>query len=44
MNPRLALLASVLPLMLLATFLFSRRAKVAFRQTRSRSRRGGDLA
>ncbi len=36
MSPRLALLAfSVLPLMLLATFLFTRRARVAFRQTRA---------
>ncbi len=36
MSPRLALLSfSVLPLMLLATFLFTRRAQVAFRQTRS---------
>ena len=37
MSPQLALLAfSVLPLMVLATFLFTRRAQVAFRQTRSR--------
>lgn len=36
MNLRLALLAfTVIPLMLLATYLFSRRAKVAFRQTRT---------
>ncbi len=36
LSPRLALLAfSVLPLMLLATLLFTRRAQVAFRQTRS---------
>jgi len=36
MSPRLALLTfSVLPLMLLGTYLFSRRAQVAFRQTRS---------
>jgi ATP-binding cassette subfamily B multidrug efflux pump len=36
MSPRLALLAfSVLPLMLLGTYLFSRRAQLAFRQTRS---------
>ena len=46
MSPRLALLAfSVLPLMLLATFLFARRAKVAFRQTRARiAAVVGDLA
>jgi ABC-type multidrug transport system fused ATPase/permease subunit len=46
MSPRLALLAfSVLPLMLLATSLFARRAKVAFRQTRSRiAAVVGDLA
>jgi ABC-type multidrug transport system fused ATPase/permease subunit len=37
MSPRLALLAfTVLPLMVLATMLFTRRARVAFRQTRSR--------
>ncbi len=37
MSLRLALLAfSVLPLMLLATWLFARRAQVAFRQTRTR--------
>ncbi len=36
MSPRLALISfSVLPLMLLATFLFTRRAQTAFRQTRS---------
>jgi ABC-type multidrug transport system fused ATPase/permease subunit len=36
MSPRLALLSfSVLPLMALATYLFARRAKVAFRNTRS---------
>jgi len=36
MNVRLALLSlCVIPLMLLATYLFSRRAKVAFRQTRT---------
>jgi ABC-type multidrug transport system fused ATPase/permease subunit len=46
MSPRLALLAfSVLPLMLLTTILFARRAKVAFRQTRSRiAAVVGDLA
>ena len=46
MSPRLALLTfSVLPLMLLATALFTRRAKVAFRQTRSRiAAVVGDLA
>jgi ABC-type multidrug transport system fused ATPase/permease subunit len=46
MSPRLALLTfSVLPLMLLATSLFARRAKVAFRQTRSRiAAVVGDLA
>ncbi|MBN1138523.1 MAG: ABC transporter ATP-binding protein [Anaerolineae bacterium] len=46
MSSRLALLAfSVLPLMLLATFLFARRAKVAFRQTRARiAAVVGDLA
>ncbi|MBN1659686.1 MAG: ABC transporter ATP-binding protein [Anaerolineae bacterium] len=37
MSPRLALLTfSVLPLMVMATLLFARRAQVAFRQTRSR--------
>jgi ATP-binding cassette subfamily B multidrug efflux pump len=36
LSPRLALLTfSVLPLMLLGTYLFSRRAQLAFRQTRS---------
>ena len=36
MNVRLALLSlSVIPLMLLATYLFSRRAKAAFRETRT---------
>jgi ABC-type multidrug transport system fused ATPase/permease subunit len=36
MSPRLALLSfSVLPLMVVATVLFSRRAKVAFRETRA---------
>jgi ATP-binding cassette subfamily B multidrug efflux pump len=46
MSPRLALLTfSVLPLMLLATALFARRAKVAFRQTRARiAAVVGDLA
>jgi ATP-binding cassette subfamily B multidrug efflux pump len=46
MSPRLALLTfSVLPLMALATVLFARRAKVAFRQTRSRiAAVVGDLA
>lgn len=46
MSPKLALLAfSVLPLMLLATALFARHAKVAFRQTRSRiAAVVGDLA
>ncbi len=46
MSPRLALLTfSVLPLMLLATTLFARRAKEAFRQTRSRiAAVVGDLA
>ncbi len=46
MSPRLALLTfSVLPLMVLATLLFARRAKVAFRQTRSRiAAVVGDLA
>jgi ABC-type multidrug transport system fused ATPase/permease subunit len=46
MSPRLALLTfSVLPLILLATVLFARRAKVAFRQTRARiAEVVGDLA
>ena len=46
MSPRLALLSfSVLPLMVLATVLFARRAKVAFRETRSRiAAVVGDLA
>jgi len=46
MNPRLALLTfTVLPLMLLATIWFSRRARVAFRETRTRvARVVGDLA
>ncbi len=46
MSPRLALLTfSVLPLMVLATLLFARKAKVAFRQTRSRiAAVVGDLA
>ena len=46
MSPRLALVTySVLPLMLLATVLFTRRAKVAFRQTRARiAAVVGDLA
>jgi ABC-type multidrug transport system fused ATPase/permease subunit len=46
MSPRLALITfSVLPLMLLATILFARRAKVAFRQTRARiAAVVGDLA
>jgi ABC-type multidrug transport system fused ATPase/permease subunit len=46
MSPRLALVTfSVLPLMLLATILFTRRAKVAFRQTRARiAAVVGDLA
>lgn len=46
MNPRLALLAfSVLPLMILATYLFARRAQVAFRDTRVRiAAVVGDLA
>jgi ABC-type multidrug transport system fused ATPase/permease subunit len=46
MSPRLALLTfSVLPLMLLATALFARHAKVAFRQTRARvAAVVGDLA
>ncbi len=37
MSPRLALLTfAVIPLMVLATYLFARQAKVAFRQTRAR--------
>jgi ATP-binding cassette subfamily B multidrug efflux pump len=46
MSPRLALLTfSVLPLMLLATALFARQARVAFRQTRARvAAVVGDLA
>jgi ABC-type multidrug transport system fused ATPase/permease subunit len=46
MSPRLALLTfCVLPLMVLATALFARRAKVAFRRTRSRiAAVVGDLA
>jgi ABC-type multidrug transport system fused ATPase/permease subunit len=46
LSPRLALLTfSVLPLMMLATALFARRAKIAFRQTRSRiAAVVGDLA
>ncbi|MGC9332672.1 MAG: ABC transporter ATP-binding protein, partial [Anaerolineae bacterium] len=46
MSPRLALLTfCVLPLMILATFLFARRARVAFRVTRSRiAAVVGDLA
>jgi len=46
MSPRLALLAfCVLPLMVLATWLFARRAQVAFRRTRSRiAAVVGDLA
>jgi ABC-type multidrug transport system fused ATPase/permease subunit len=46
MSPRLALLSlSVLPLMALATALFARRAKVAFRRTRARvAAVVGDLA
>jgi ABC-type multidrug transport system fused ATPase/permease subunit len=46
MSPRLALLAfTVLPLMLLATLLFTRRAQVAFRNTRARvAAVVGDLA
>jgi ABC-type multidrug transport system fused ATPase/permease subunit len=46
MSPRLALITfSVLPLMLLVTILFARRAKVAFRQTRARiAAVVGDLA
>lgn len=46
MSPRLALFTfAVLPLMLLATFLFTRHARVAFRQTRARiAAVVGDLA
>jgi ATP-binding cassette subfamily B multidrug efflux pump len=46
MSPRLALLTfCVLPLMVLATWLFARKAQVAFRQTRSRiAAVVGDLA
>ena len=46
MSPRLALLTfTVLPLMVLATVWFSRRARVAFRETRSEvARVVGDLA
>jgi len=46
MSPRLALLAfSVLPVMVLATYLFARRAQVAFRHTRVRiAAVVGDLA
>lgn len=46
MSPKLAMLAmSALPLMLLATVLFARRAKVAFRQTRAKiAAVVGDLA
>jgi ABC-type multidrug transport system fused ATPase/permease subunit len=46
MNPRLALLTFVvLPLMVLVTIWFSRRARVAFRETRTRvARVVGDLA
>jgi ABC-type multidrug transport system fused ATPase/permease subunit len=46
MSPRLALLAfCVLPLMVLATWLFARQAQVAFRQTRARiAAVVGDLA
>ncbi len=46
MSPRLALFTfSVLPLMVLATVLFARRARVAFRQTRARiAAVVGDLA
>lgn len=46
MSPRLALLTFlVLPLMVLATWLFARRARVAFRQTRARiAAVVGDLA
>ncbi len=46
MSPRLALLAfSVLPVMVLATFLFSRQARAAFRETRTKvAAVVGDLA
>jgi len=46
MSPRLALLTfSVLPLMVLATLIFARKARVAFRQTRARiAAVVGDLA
>ncbi|MBU1877387.1 MAG: ATP-binding cassette domain-containing protein, partial [Chloroflexi bacterium] len=46
MSPRLALLTfSVLPIMVLATWLFARRAQVAYRQTRARiAAVVGDLA
>jgi len=46
MSPRLALLTfAVLPLMVLATWIFARKAQVAFRQTRSRiAAVVGDLA
>ncbi len=46
MSPRLALITfTVLPLILLATWLFSRRARVAFRETRSKiAAVVGDLA
>jgi ATP-binding cassette subfamily B multidrug efflux pump len=46
MSPRLALISfSVLPLMVLATALFARRAKIAFRRTRARiAAVVGDLA
>ena len=46
MSPRLALLTfTVIPLMVLATYFFSRQAKVAFRETRSRvAAVVGDLA
>jgi ABC-type multidrug transport system fused ATPase/permease subunit len=46
MNPRLALLTfTVLPLMILVTIWFSRRARTAFRETRTRvARVVGDLA
>lgn len=38
MNPRLALITfSVLPFMVIATIIFARRAKVAFRETRARN-------
>jgi ABC-type multidrug transport system fused ATPase/permease subunit len=46
LNPRLALFTfSVIPLMMLATYLFSRRARLAYRETRSRvAAVVGDLA